>query len=183
MVIKIVNRCKEHCIMSASMDGAPKKTLLALRHKTARLNFAKEHEKKPDEYWKHILWSDETKIHLFSSDGVQHVWREPGQDYHSECIVLTVKHGGGSVMIWGCMSAKGVGEMTFIDGTMNACGYTKILADKMTPSLQKLGRRGIFQHDNNPKHTAKIMQEFLKKKKVKTMTWPSMSPDLNPIHL
>ena len=74
-------------------------------------------------------------------------------------------------MIWGCMSAKGVGEMTFIDGTMNACGYTKILADKMTPSLQKLGRRGIFQHDNNPKHTAKIMQEFLKKKKVKTTTW------------
>ena len=35
----------------------------------------------------------------------------------------------------------------------NACGYTKILADKMTPSLQKLGSRGIFQHD------AKIMQK------------------------
>ncbi|MCI4393262.1 hypothetical protein PGIGA_G00155500, partial [Pangasianodon gigas] len=64
---------------------------------------------------------------------------------------------------------------------MNACGYTKILADKMTPGLQKLGRRGIFQHDNDPNHTAKIMQEFRKKKKLKTMTWPSMSPDLNPI--
>ena len=34
----------------------------ALRHKTTRLNFAKKHEKKPDEYWKRILWSDETKI-------------------------------------------------------------------------------------------------------------------------
>ena len=68
-------------------------------------------------------------------------------------------------MIWGCMSAKGVGEMTFIDGTMNASGSTKILADKMTPSLQKLGRRGIFQHDNDPKHNARIVQEFLKKEK------------------
>ena len=69
--------------------------------------------------------------------------------------------------------------MTSIDGTMNACGYTKILADKMTPNLQKLGRRKIFQHDNDPKNTAKIMQEK-KEKKVKSLTWPSMSPDLNP---
>ena len=100
----------------------------------------------------------------FSSDRVQHVWCEPGQDYHSECITPTVKHGGGSVMIWGCMSAKGVGEMTFIDGTMNACGYIKIMANTMTLSLQKLGRRGIFQHDDNPEHTAKTTQEFLKQK-------------------
>ena len=78
------------------------------------------------------------------------------------------------------MSAKGVGDMTFIDGAMNACGCTKVLADKMT-SLQKLGIRGIFQHDNDPKHTAKITQEFLMKKKVQTMTWPSMFSDLKPI--
>ena len=80
-------------------------------------------------------------------------------------------------MIWGCMSAKGVGEMTFIDGTINASGSTKILADKMTPSLQKLGRRGIFQHDNVPNYTTKIKQEFLKKKKVKGMTWVSTLSD------
>ena len=50
-----------------------KKSLFAVRHKTESLNFAEEHEKKPGEYWKHILWSDETKIHLFGSNGVQHV--------------------------------------------------------------------------------------------------------------
>ena len=83
-------------------------------------------------------------------------------------------------MIGGRVSAKGVAEMTFIDGTMTACGSTKIQADKMTPSLQKLGRRGIFQRDDNPKHTSKITEEFLQKK-VKTMTGPSMSFDLNPI--
>lgn len=46
---------------------------------------------------------------------------------------------------------------------VDACRYTKILADKTTPRLQKFGRRGMFQLDN-PKHTAKIMQELLKKK-------------------
>ena len=135
-----------------------------LYHGTKLQDETKEREKKPDEYLEHILSSNETKINLLGSHGVQHVWREPGQDYHSECIVQTVRHGGGSVVIWGCMSAKGVGEMTFIDGTMNACGYTQILADKMTPNLQKLGRRGIFQHDDNPEHTAKTTQEFLKQK-------------------
>lgn len=88
---------------------------------------------------------------MFGSDGAQHVWREPGQHYHR----------GGSVKLWGCRSAKGLGEMTFTDGTMNACGYTKILADEMTRSFQKLGRRGIFQQDKN--HAAKSHASVFKK--------------------
>lgn len=50
--------------------------------------------------------------------------------------------------------------MALIDGAMNACGYSKILADMMTPSLQKTGRKGIFQHDNDPKKTANIILKF-----------------------
>lgn len=63
------------------------------------------------------------------------------------------------------MSAKDVGEVTFIDGTMNVTGCTKILADRMTPSLHMLGGRGIFQHDNDLKPTAKLAQEFRKRKR------------------
>ncbi len=44
-----------------------------------------------------------------------------------------------------------------------------------------LGRRALFQHDNDPKHTSKATVGFLKKNKVKVIQWPSMSPDLNPI--
>ena len=89
------------------MDGfqEEKKTSPTL-WQTARLNLSKEHEKNCDEYWDHILWSDETKIKFFGSDGVQHVWHEPGKDYYSEHIVLKVKHGGGSEMIWGCREQK-----------------------------------------------------------------------------
>ena len=32
---------------------------------------------------------------------------------------LTVKHGGGSIMIWGCMTALGAGFMCQIVGRMN----------------------------------------------------------------
>ena len=51
-------------------------------------------------YWNHVLWSDEMKINLFGSDGFKHVWRRPGK----EDVMPTVKHGGGNVMVWCCMS-------------------------------------------------------------------------------
>lgn len=65
-------------------------------------------------------------------------------------------------MIWDCMTAKVVGEMMLIDDTINVCDYSKIMTDKMTPSLQKLKES---QHENNPKH--KITQEYLMKKRLK----------------
>ena len=39
----------------------------------------------------------------------------------------------------------------------------------------------VFQHDNDPKHTAKATKTWLKKKHIKVLEWPSQSPDLNPI--
>ncbi|KAK6312090.1 hypothetical protein J4Q44_G00177540 [Coregonus suidteri] len=39
----------------------------------------------------------------------------------------------------------------------------------------------VFQHDNEPKHTARATKEWLRKKHLKVLEWPSQSPDLNPI--
>ncbi len=98
-----------------------------------------------------------------------------------KCMEPTVKHGGGSVLMWGCMSAAGVGELHFIDGIMNSQMSCSILKEKVLPSLRALGHRALFQHDNDPKHTSKATVGFLKKNRVKVIQWPSMSPDLNPI--
>ena len=112
--------------------------------------------------------------HCIKSDGVKRVWPQPGKEYKG-------KHGGGSVIVWGCMSAAGTGELQFLEGTVNANMYCDILKQSMIPSLQRLGRRAVFQHDNDPKHTSKTTTALLKKLRVKVMDWPSMSPDLNPI--
>ena len=77
--------------------------------KKARKQFAEDKQTKDMDYWNHVLWSDETKINLFGSDGVNRVWRQPGEEYKDKCVLPTVKHGGGSVMVWGCMSAAGTG--------------------------------------------------------------------------
>ncbi len=84
-------------------------------------------------------------------------------------------------MVWGCMSAAGTGELLFIEGTMNAIMYCDILKQSMIPSLRRLGRRAVFQQDNDPKHTSKTTTALLKKLRVKVMDWLSMFSDLNPI--
>ena len=38
-----------------------------------------------------------------------------------------------------------------------------------------------MQMDNDPKHTVKATQDFIKAKKWNILEWPSQSPDLNPI--
>ncbi len=158
-----------------------RKPLLKMMHKKARKQFAEDKQTKGMDYWKHVLWSDETKLNLFGSDGVKCVWRQPGEEYKDKCVLPTVKHGGGSVMVWGCMSAAGTGELQFIEGTMNANMYCDILKQSMIPYLRRLGCRAVFQHDNDPKHTSKMTTALLMKLRVKVMDWPSMSPDLNPI--
>ncbi len=63
------------------------------------------------------------RLNLLGSDGVKRVWRQTVEEYKDNCVQVYkdgVKHGGGSVMVWGCMSAAGTGELQFIEGTMNA---------------------------------------------------------------
>ena len=61
--------------------------------------------------------------------------------------------------------------------------YQEIWSNNFLPSVRalKMGRGWVFQHDNDPKHTAKATKEWLKNKHFKVLEWPSQSLDLNPI--
>ncbi|KAG2460189.1 TCB1 transposase, partial [Polypterus senegalus] len=160
---------------------ARRKPLLSKRHMAARLEFA--HLKDSKNMRNKILWSDETKIELFGVNARHHVWRKPGTAHHQVNTIPTVKHGGGSIMLWGCFSAAGTGRLLRIKGKMTAAMYRDILDENLLQSVLdlRLGRRFIFQQDNDPKHTAKISKEWLQDNSVNVLEWPSQSPDLNPI--
>ena len=41
--------------------------------------------------------------------------------------------------------------------------------------------RLVFQHDNDPKYTSKIVQEWLASQPLQLLQWHAQPPDLNPI--
>ncbi|KAI4896614.1 hypothetical protein NFI96_008472 [Prochilodus magdalenae] len=168
----ISNTLRRQGLKSCSARKVP---FLKPTHVKARLKFANDHLNDPEEEWEKVMWSDETKIELFGLNSTRHVWRKKNDEYNPKNIP-TVKHGGGNIILWGCFSAKGTGRLHRIVGRMDGAMY-------LLPSVRalKMGRGWVFQHDNDPKHTARATKEWLRRKHLKVLEWPSQSPDLNPI--
>ena len=100
--------------------------------------------------------------------------------------------GGGSIIVWGCLSADGTdnisvhtgnisvhtgnisvhtGNISVIDGRMNAAAYQNILEEKFMIFLENLELPfdRIFQHDNDPKHTAKFLKKWFHENNVNVL--------------
>ena len=147
-----------------------------------RIKFYEKHAFHDLNYWKRILWSDETKIEMKYHHGKMHVWRKPGDEFSYACTEPTFKGQTRGIMIWGCMSAYGVGNIITVEGNVNAEMYLNILKRSVKQQgSQLIGTNYIFQHDNAPIHTAKIIKKYLKEVKINVLEWPPQSPDLSPI--
>ncbi len=91
------------------------------------------------------------------------VWQKPNEELKNLNLRATVKDVGGGVMVWGCFSTSGVGNLVFIEGTLNKEGYFKILRDNILQSAKKmdLGHHFKFWQDNDPKHKSQLCQKWL----------------------
>uniref|UniRef100_A0A9J7YDW9 Tc1-like transposase DDE domain-containing protein n=1 Tax=Cyprinus carpio carpio TaxID=630221 RepID=A0A9J7YDW9_CYPCA len=105
----------------------------------------------------------------FGNQGAR-VWRKTGEKEMPKCLKSSVKYPQ-SVMVWGAMSAAGVGRLCFIKGRVNAASYQEILEHFMLPSAEKLygDEDFVFQHDLAPAHSAKttgkwFTDAFIRKK-------------------
>jgi hypothetical protein len=81
---------------------AAKKPLLKDTNYKNKLAWAKKHEQWTLDWWKSVLWSDESKFEIFGSTRCLFVRRRVGERMISACVVPTVKHGGGGVMVFFC---------------------------------------------------------------------------------
>jgi transposase len=120
-------------LRTAGMKAVTKKKrpLLKPRHIRERMDFAISHKDWTMADWKQVIWSDETKINRLGSDGKKWVWKMKGERLSSRLVEGTVKFGGGSLMLWGCMGWDGIGEAVWIQGKMDAALYTNILEDDL----------------------------------------------------
>lgn len=129
-----------------------------------------------------MLFSDESKFNLFNSDGICRVRRNTGERLKPRHCKKTFKHGGGNVMVWTCFSGHGLGPFHRISTTMDRFVYRDILENKMLPYAEwNMPLRWVFQHDNDPKHTSKLVKDWVQSKGIQVLDWPAQSPDLNPI--
>jgi len=152
--INISAQTVRRALKEAGLKAATKKKKPRLlpRHVRQRLDFATKYQHWTVEDWKRVIWSDETKINRLGSDGREWVWKKPGSMLTEQHVKGTVKFGGGNIMIWGCMTAQGVGYACRIDGNMNAELYTRILEDEFLQSLEYYEMevdKVIFQQDND----------------------------------
>ena len=67
-------------------------------------------------------------------------------------------------MLWGCFAAGGTGALYKIDGIMRKENDVDILKQHLKTSVRrlKLGLKWVFQMDNDPKHTSKVVENGLR---------------------
>ena len=96
----------------------------------------------------------------------------------------TVKHGGTSIMVWGCISYCGVGLLRECKGHIKAADYLSIFETTMKQSAELIQfpeNKFIFQHDNAPIHSAKIVKNWLFQQSCPKLSCPAQSLDMLPI--
>lgn len=120
-----------------------------------------------------MLFSDESKCNLVDFDGMRLITRPVNTRLDLKYYNTSVKHWGGSVMVWGCFSGNYVGPLHKIDGIMDRFVYRDILQNVMYPFAdEETPIRWLYQHDNHPKHMAKVVKSWLQEHSVSVINLP-----------
>ncbi len=147
--------------------------LLTDLHKQRRVEFAMKYQ---GQNWNQVVFSDETTFQMFQN--TQKVFYKAGTQPPQKPMV---KHPY-KVHAWGAFSAKGQVGFLLFTGIMDGAFYREILNENLFENAKYvMGRRWVFQQDNDPKHTARETKKLLSEKCPSLLDWPSNSPDLNPI--
>jgi hypothetical protein len=112
------------------------------------------------------------------------VRRHRNEKYHKQFLAARVQGGGGSIGIWGAIIYHGTGLHQLYEGRLNRFGYIDILENALIPSRDLYFTENdewYLQQDNAPCHTAYDVQDWFDENKIKVITWPARSPDLNII--
>ena len=111
--------------------SAPKKPFLSKAMKAKRIAWCKNHKDKDAEFWRNVVFSDETYLEINLSKAMNRVRRFSFQNpLDANFINETLKHPL-KLMIWSCFSYKGVGRLAIIKGSMNSQRYIETLESKL----------------------------------------------------
>jgi hypothetical protein len=153
-----------------------------------RLAWAKKHRHLTTADWRQWVFSDETKVNLWGSDGNSFYWTNGDRTMQPHQVKPHVQGSGSGVMFWSCITAEGPGYGTTITkGSVNSALYIDILKTSLVDTLKYYGKTASdvrFQQDKATPHTSGPTKKWFTDNGFnldEIMDWPPQSPDLNPI--
>jgi transposase len=158
--------------------AAAKKLQLPHHIRVARLRWCRSRHHLGDDYWRRVIFSDETRVGL-SSDGRVYVWRGKDERFKPECVI-SHSTSRQSVMYWGFITYDGTGLLIRCSNRMNAEEYINVLNEAAIQCASE-DFDLVFMQDNAPIHRARSVDTWMSLNSIEILPWPAYSPDLNPI--
>ncbi|GFX31242.1 transposable element Tc1 transposase [Trichonephila clavipes] len=156
---------------------------LTRQHRTARLNWCREHHNWTEQDWACVLFSDESRFSLSSNCRRQLIWRESGTAYRPENIQEKDRYPTCSIMVWAGIMINGRTRLHVVaNGTMMSQQYIDEFDFLMFVFSVVLSVINLFFMDDNATcHRTLAVQDCLDSEDIQRFVWPARSPDLNPI--
>ncbi|GFX16844.1 transposable element Tcb2 transposase [Trichonephila clavipes] len=155
----------------------------AQQHRTARLQWCREHHNWTEQDWACVLFSDESRFSLSSDCRRQLIWRESGTAYRPENIQEKDRYPTCSIMVWAGIIINGRTRLHVVaNGTMTGQRYIdEVLLPHVRLFRGAVGDKFVFMDDNATCHRTLAVQDCLDSEDIQRLVWPARSPDLNPI--
>ncbi|GFW43957.1 transposable element Tcb1 transposase [Trichonephila clavipes] len=128
---------------------------LTSQHRSARLQWCREHHNWTEQDWACVLFSDECRFSLSSDCRRQRIRRKSGTAYRPENIQEKDRYPTCSIIVWS-------------DIMINECTRLHVVANGT-----KTGQRYIDE--------VLLPHDCLDSEYIQRLLWPARSPDLNPI--
>ncbi|GFY12330.1 transposable element Tcb2 transposase [Trichonephila clavipes] len=125
---------------------------LTRQHRTARLQWCREHHNWTEQDWACVLFSDESRFSLSSDCRRQLIWRESGTAYRPENIQEKDRYPTCSIMVWvGIMVNGRTGLHVVANGTMTGQRYIdEVLLPHVRLFRGAVGDKFVFMSARSP---------------------------------
>ncbi|GFV16628.1 transposable element Tcb2 transposase [Trichonephila clavipes] len=148
---------------------------LTRQHRTARLQWCREHHNWTEQDWACVLFSNESRFSLSSDCRRQLIWRESGTAYRPENIQEKVRYPTCSIMVWAGIMINGRTRLHVVaNGTMTGQRYIdEVLLPHVCLFRGAIGDKFVFMDDNATCHRTLAVQDFLDSEDIQCLVWPA----------
>ncbi|GFS49618.1 transposable element Tcb2 transposase [Trichonephila clavipes] len=156
---------------------------LTRQHRTAHLQWCREHHNWTEQDWACVRFSDESRFCLSSDCRRQLIWRESGTAYSPENVQEKNRYPTCSIMVWVGIMINGRTRLHVVaNGTMTGQRYIgEVLLPHVRLFRGAVSDKCVFMDYNATCHRTLAVQDCLDSEGIQRLVWAACSPDRIPI--